>query len=126
MAKLTGSNPPRTLKIMKSSKKINRGNMPEVARFESRTAVLSSEEGNGPSSGDFGSVKILRHRRGSNTRSSLYESDALPLGHCALDIKVNFIDRTVQAIVMTSALFEKSYQEALLLSRLVLLWFLAI
>ena len=25
----------------------------------------------------------FRHRRGSNTRSSLYESDALPLGHCA-------------------------------------------
>ena len=97
--------------------------MAVVMCFGSRTTVLSSGEGNGPNSGDFCSVKILRHRRGSNTRSSLYESDALPLGHCALEMMENFIDRTVQAIVMTSALFEKSIQEALLLSRVVLLWF---
>ena len=31
----------------------------------------------------FSNFENLRHRRGSNTRSSLYESDALPLGHCA-------------------------------------------
>ena len=92
--------------------------------FGSRTTVLSSGEGNGPNSGDFGSVKILRHRRGSNTRSSLYESDALPLGHCALMLRRNFVDRTVQTIVMTSALFEKSIQEALLLSRVGFLCFL--
>ena len=68
--------------------------------------------------------KILRHRRGSNTRSSLYESDALPLGHCALGLTRNFIDSIVQTIVMTSALFERSNQEALLLSRVCFLWFL--
>ena len=28
-------------------------------------------------------LKQLRHRRGSNSRSSVYETDALPLGHCA-------------------------------------------
>ena len=32
----------------------------------------------------FSNFENIRHRRGSNTRSSLYESDALPLGHCAL------------------------------------------
>ena len=97
--------------------------MPDVMRFKSRTTLFTSGEGNLTVARDFGSVKILRHRRGSNTRSSLYESDALPLGHCALMLRRNFVDRTVQTIVMTSALFEKSIQEALLLSRVVSLWF---
>ena len=108
---------------LKIYKIVNGCNMTVFMSFGSRTTVLSSGEGNGPSSGDFGSVKILRHRRGSNTRSSLYESDALPLGHCALVDARKFIDRTVQTIVMTSALFEKSIQEALLLSRAGFLWF---
>jgi hypothetical protein len=108
---------------LKIYKIVNGCNMTVFMSFGSRTTVLSSGEGNGRSSGDFGSVKILRHRRGSNTRSSLYESDALPLGHCALVEARKFIDRTVQTIVMTSALFEKSIQEALLLSRAGFLWF---
>ena len=84
MLKCTGSNPPRTLKIMKLSKKVNDNRGTVFMGFGSRTTVFSSGEGNGPNSRNFGSVKIFRHRRGSNTRSSLYESDALPLGHCAL------------------------------------------
>ena len=67
-----------------SRKRINRAKRTAFMRFGSRTTVFTSGEGNGLISGDFCSVKILRHRRGSNTRSSLYESDALPLGHCAL------------------------------------------
>ena len=105
-------------------RRINRAKMSEFMRFGSRTTVFTSGEGNGLNSGDFCSVKILRHRRGSNTRSSLYESDALPLGHCALGLTRNFIDSIVQTIVMTSALFERSNQEALLLSRVCFLWFL--
>ena len=108
---------------MKFSKKVNHIRGTILMGFGSRTTVFSSGEGNGSNSGDFCSVKILRHRRGSNTRSSLYESDALPLGHCALVVARKFIDRAVQTIVMTSALFEKSIQEALLLSRVVSLWF---
>ena len=84
MVKLTGSNPPRTLKILKLSKKVNDSRGTIFIGFGSRTTVFSSGEGYISNSGDFCSVKILRHRRGSNTRSSLYESDALPLGHCAL------------------------------------------
>ena len=58
--------------------------MPGAMRFESRTTLFTFGEGNVAAARDFSSVKISRHRRGSNTRSSLYESDALPLGHCAL------------------------------------------
>ena len=39
-------------------------------------------------------MKIFRHRRGSNTRSSLYESDALPLGHCASRVAKKIFDVT--------------------------------
>ena len=74
----TGSNPYRNLV------EITRTNMPPVTSFAWRSSVLSSGAWNCSSIGDFCSVKILRHRRGSNTRSSLYESDALPLGHCAM------------------------------------------
>ena len=47
------------------------------------TVILHSGEVNFFIFGNFSFLKIFRHRRGSNTRSSLYESDALPLGHCA-------------------------------------------
>ena len=36
-------------------------------------------------------LENYRHRRGSNTRSSLYESDALPLGHCARRVRQNHL-----------------------------------
>ena len=117
MVKLTGSNPPRTLKILKLSKKVNDNRGPILMGFESRTSLFTSGEGNVTIDRDFGSVKILRHRRGSNTRSSLYESDALPLGHCALIPRRNFVDRIVQTIVLTSAIFQKPIYEVLLLSR---------
>ena len=91
-------------------------------RFGSRTTVFTSGEGNGLISGDFCSVKILRHRRGSNTRSSLYESDALPLGHCALSLREKIIKNqpstatalpeSVFKILLTSSqLFAQSYRK---------------
>ena len=43
---------------------------------------------------EFSVFENFRHRRGSNTRSSLYESDALPLGHCASRVAKKIFDVT--------------------------------